>query len=201
MVAARMRSGALLRLQTSTSGRVYCTVPSFSFVGLKAAPKSNQTVQSQQCNPVASSGNHLTKSPFPAIWSLSHKLSIKLMAQHPPNSTPFPFSSFQHSSNSYSSSSGKGLHFSLPNPTILSMYMNQKNNSAEPSGLLSPVSSSIPALLTTRMSQLNRGPLIQLQQRGCSGNELTPTPAVSNSILRIPDLTEWLECPTVSQIN
>lgn len=131
-------------------------VPSFSFAGLKAAPKCNQTVQSQQCNLVVSLGNYLTKPLLQAICSLSHKLPIKLIVRHPPNPAPFPFSSFQYPSNSYSSSSGKCLHFSLPNPTILLIDMNQRNNSAEPSGPLSPVS-SIPALLTARMSQLNLG--------------------------------------------
>ena len=42
---------------------------------------------------------------------------------------------------------------------------------------------------------------MQLQQLSCGGNELRPTPVVSNSILSTTDLTKWLECPTVSQIN
>lgn len=106
--------------------RFYCVVPSFSFAGLKAAPKCNQTVQSQQCNLVVSLGNYLTKPFFQAIYSLSHKLPIKFIFQHPPNPAPFPFSSFQFPSNSYSSSLGKCLHFSLHNPTILLIDMNQK---------------------------------------------------------------------------
>ena len=155
----------------------YCVVTSFSFAGLKAAPKSNQTVQRQQCNLVVSLGNYLTKP----ICSLSHKLPIKLIVQHPPNPAPFPSSSFQYPSNSYSGSSGKCLHFSLPNPTILLIDVNQKNNSTEPSGLLSPPS-SIPALLTARMSQLNRG----LRTYSCNSSAVAvmrPNPPQLSAVL------------------
>ena len=65
----------------------YCVVPSFSFAGLKAAPKCNQTVQSQQCNLVVSLGNYLTKPLFQAIYSLpqiTHKAYISASPQPGP---------------------------------------------------------------------------------------------------------------------
>lgn len=130
----------------------YCIGHFVSSLHLKTTPQSNQTVQSQQCNLVASTGNYLIKTPFLLFsfpW-ISHK--VYGVASLSPISSFF----FLYPSNSYS---GGGLHFSLPSHIILSIYMNHKSNTAETSGLLSRATSNIAALLMARMSQLNLGPL------------------------------------------
>lgn len=93
--------------------------------------------------------------------------SIKHMAQRPHPIFFFLFNNFKLLLKIFR----KGLHFSLLNPTILSIYMNQKNNTAEPSGLLLPKSSSIPALRQARRSQQNLGPLTC----GCSNSAVLVT--------------------------
>lgn len=164
-------------------------VPSFSSVHLKAALKSNQTVQTQQCNLVASLGNYLNKSPFLAISfpQMIHKAHGA--ASLPP--CPIFFFLFFIPFKLLLKLFRKKSPFFSPNPAILSIYMNWKNNTAETIRTALPNKQEHSGSSDSQDESAGlRSADMQLQQLSCSGNELRPTPAVSNSILGHRGLTE-----------